>query len=138
MKRVISLASVLAVLVACLQLIVLPARAQDPIQDALNGCAKEIKTYCSAVAPGDGRLVACMKAHEDKLSDGCIYALNRADYLVKRLAISVKYVFEQCRADAVKLCPDVKVGEGRVIACLAKQKDKVGKACTTALADVTN
>jgi hypothetical protein len=51
-------------------------QAQNPIEEALQGCSKEIKTYCSSVTPGGGRLVSCAKAHEDKLSSECIYAIR--------------------------------------------------------------
>ncbi len=112
------------------------AQAKDPVQDALAGCAKELKAHCSTVKPGRGRLVSCMKAHEDKLSNQCIYALNRANYYLQALAMNIKYVVLQCRSDAVKLCPDVEIGEGRVLDCLAKNKAKVGKACDVALKDV--
>ena len=45
------------------------AKAQeDVIEDALEACKPEIETYCSQVTPGDGRLLACFVAHEDKLS----------------------------------------------------------------------
>ena len=56
------------------------ANAQNPVVDALEGCSKEIETYCSSVTPGGGRLVSCARAHEDKLSSECIYAINRAGY----------------------------------------------------------
>ena len=32
-----------------------------------RSCAKEIKKYCSTVTPGEGRVIYCMQAHEDKL-----------------------------------------------------------------------
>ena len=34
-----------------------------------------------------------------------------------------------CTDDAAKLCPNVKPGEGRIIACLVKDKDKLTNAC---------
>ena len=113
------------------------AFAQDPVQDALNGCSKELKTYCSQVKPGNKRIVACIKAHEDKLSDGCIYGVNRAAYFLKRISAAVPYVFQQCRADAAALCPGVKAGDGRIIGCLKKNEAKVGKPCKTAILDVS-
>jgi hypothetical protein len=37
--------------------------AQNPVEEALKGCSKEIEAYCSSVTPGGGRLVSCAKAH---------------------------------------------------------------------------
>jgi hypothetical protein len=34
-----------------------------------------------------------------------------------------------CEADTKKLCPGIRVGGGRIIECLAKQKDKLTDAC---------
>ena len=83
------------------------ANAQQPVMDALKGCSTEIKEYCSSVTPGNGRLVLCAKAHEDKLSSECIYAVNRAGYWVNVLVRTLTYVASQCAADALKFCPDV-------------------------------
>jgi hypothetical protein len=38
-----------------------------------------------------------------------------------------------CTNDAIKLCPNVKPGEGRVIACLVKDKSKLTAACVKLL-----
>ncbi len=112
------------------------ASAQDPIQEALEGCSSELKTYCSAVTPGGGRLVSCAKAHEDKLSSECISAINRAGYWVQFLASTLQYVATQCQADALKFCPDVKLGEERVLNCLAENKAELSKYCGLALGDI--
>jgi hypothetical protein len=117
-------------------LLVGTAFAQNPIQDALKGCDKEIKEFCSKVTPGQGRLVACAQAHVDKLSDQCIGSINRADYQLKNFALVLSYIATQCKDDAVKQCPKVKLGEGRVLNCLAKNKEKLSKFCDTALTDV--
>jgi hypothetical protein len=111
-------------------------QAQNPIEEALQGCSKEIKTYCSSVTPGGGRLVSCAKAHEDKLSSECIYAINRAGYWVDFLARTLNYVASQCEADALKHCPDVKLGEERVLNCLQANKASLNKYCGLALRDI--
>jgi hypothetical protein len=38
-----------------------------------------------------------------------------------------------CRGDATKLCANVKPGEGRVIACLVEQKEKLSADCVRLL-----
>ncbi len=112
------------------------AYAQDPVQEALKGCSNEISSYCSTVTPGGGRLVSCAKAHEDKLSTGCKYAINRAGYWVRYLADTLQYVAIQCEADAVKFCPNVKLGEARVLNCLAANRAKLNRYCGLALSDI--
>ena len=112
------------------------ANAQNPVVEALEGCSKELETYCSLVTPGGGRLVSCAKAHEDKLSSECIYSLNRAGYWLETLARTLSYVVTQCAADAVKFCPDVEVGEQRVLNCLGENKANLNKYCSLALSDI--
>ncbi len=110
--------------------------AQNPVEEALKGCSKEIKAYCSSVTPGGGRLVSCAKAHEDKLSSECVYAINRAGYWLDLLASTLSYVASQCGADALKYCPNVKLGEERVLNCLRENKENLNKYCGLALRDI--
>ncbi len=112
------------------------AYAQGPVQDALKGCSNVIKTNCGAVTLGGGRLIFCARAHEDKLSSDFVYAINRAGYWVRYLASTLQYVATQCGADAVKFCPDVKLGEKRVLNCLAANRAKLNKYCGLALSDI--
>lgn len=112
------------------------AQAQNAIDDVLLGCEQDAKKYCSTVTPGNGRILTCMQAHEDKISKECRYSINRASYLISKLALTVGYVANQCIADAQKLCGDVEPGEGRIISCLAQNQSKLDTGCSNALKDV--
>ncbi len=112
------------------------SQAQNAVEEALKDCSKELKEYCSSVTPGGGRLVSCAKAHEDKLSSQCIYAINRAGYWLDSLTRTLSYVGSQCAADALKHCPDVKLGEERVLNCLQANKANLNKYCGLALKDI--
>jgi len=126
---------IVATIVVCISSIG-TAEAQSPIDEAINGCATELKTHCSTVKPGGGRLVACMKAHEDKASSKCKFAANRAAFRLKSIALQLNYIIFQCKDDAVKNCAGVKMGEGRALKCLAKNQSKLGANCVTALKDI--
>ena len=43
-----------------------------------KGCEAAITTTCKDVTPGEGRILACLYAHGDKLSGKCEYALYDA------------------------------------------------------------
>ena len=43
-----------------------------------NSCADDIKRYCSTVTPGEGRMIYCIQAHEDKISPKCAFDLEEA------------------------------------------------------------
>src|SRR3569832_975075 len=46
------------------------------IKNLENACGEDIKKYCGTVTPGNGRVVYCMQAHEDKISTKCGYNLD--------------------------------------------------------------
>ena len=51
-----------------------------------EGCQAEIETYCKDVTLGKARIMACLYAHEDKLSERCKYALYEASCQLARAA----------------------------------------------------
>ena len=126
-------------LVACVMVVpVQQSFAQDSLMDyVLTSCEADIKQYCSQVTPGEGRLLYCAAAHEDKLSGQCSYALYKASSLLEQLAAAVAHVATECGADIEKLCAGVKAGEGRILSCLEAQKAAVSESCKQAIADTT-
>ena len=111
--------------------------AQGIVETVEQGCATEITTYCSQVSPGEGRLLACFYAHEDKLSGQCQYALYSASAQLDQAVSALDYLATQCRDDILKLCGGVQVGEGRVLDCLKSNSASVSAACNQAVGDVT-
>ena len=110
--------------------------AQDIVTTIEQGCSAEIENYCSQVTPGDGRLLACFFAHEDKLTGQCQYALYNASAQLEHAISALNYVAGQCQSDMEKLCANVAVGEGRVLDCLEANKESVTAACNQAIGDV--
>jgi len=110
--------------------------AQDPVGTVVKGCATEIDTYCSQVTPGEGRLLACFYAHEDKLSGQCQYALYDAAAELDRAVSALNYLAGECHDDIMSFCASVQVGEGRVIDCLKGKGEAVSAACRQAMEDV--
>jgi hypothetical protein len=110
--------------------------AQDPAATVHTGCATEIETYCSQVTEGEGRLLACFYAHEDKLSGACQFALYDASAQLEHAVSALNYVAGQCEDDIEKLCASVQAGEGRLLECLGGQKEAVSAECSRAIGDV--
>ncbi len=113
------------------------AAAQDPaaIDIDLEACRPEVETWCSQVAPGEGRLLACFYAHEDKLSDRCGFALYRAAATLQEHVAKLGHAANACAADLTRHCADVAPGEGRLLACLDTSGSDVSDACKQALRD---
>ena len=111
------------------------AQGQDPVQTALNACKPEIENYCSQVSPGDGRLLACFFAHEDKLSGQCSWALYEASAQLEQFVAAIGHLATECHDDLMNHCGDVETGEGRVGECLLEHEEEVSAACKRAIED---
>ena len=113
-----------------------PAVAQESVGEYLmKACEADLKQYCSQVTPGEGRLLHCVAAHEDKLSGQCEYALYQAASALEQLSAAIAYVARSCATEIKSLCSDVQAGEGRILACLEENGASLGDPCKKALAD---
>ncbi len=131
-KRVVLLAVVAMFFVS-----ISSAWAADNVIDTVaKGCEKELTTYCKDVTPGEGRILACLYAHSDKLTGQCEYALYDSAVQLERFVAALTYVANECDADMEKFCADIAVGEGRVLKCLDDNAEKISARCTQALKDV--
>jgi hypothetical protein len=108
---------------------------QTLVDTVVKGCDKELKTYCKDVTPGEGRVVACLYAYEDKLSARCEYALYDAAAQLERAINALAYAANECRDDLSKFCSDIKAGEGRLLQCIDKNDAKISTRCKQALKD---
>ncbi|CAB5141960.1 hypothetical protein D3OALGA1CA_4213 [Olavius algarvensis associated proteobacterium Delta 3] len=109
---------------------------QDLVETVVNGCKAEMDKFCSQVTPGEGRMLACLFAHGDKLSPKCEYALYDAAVQLERAVAALGYVANECDADLEKFCSSVAAGEGRLLQCLENNDKKVSKRCKNALKEV--
>jgi hypothetical protein len=125
------------VVVAVLLVSAAGAWAQDDVIDGvMKACEPEINAYCSQVTLGEGRLLACFYAHEDKLSGRCQYALYQGVAALEDFAAAITHLAVECENDLLEFCGDVELGEGRVGTCLLEHKDQVDEACRNAMDDV--
>jgi hypothetical protein len=117
----------------------LPALAQDATavpglaEQAQTACKVELETFCKTVTPGEGRLLACLYAHNDKLSGACEYALLDAAAQLDQAISALEYVANECQKDIDSLCAGVIAGRGRILACLASAGSKVSASCAHAI-----
>ena len=112
------------------------ATAQDIVSEVQKGCGVEIEKYCSQVSMGEGRLLACFYAHEDKLSGQCQFTLYSAAAQLEHAVSALNYVAGQCEDDILAHCAEVQLGEGRILDCLNTNADSVSAECKTAVAEV--
>ena len=66
-------------------------------QGMQSACASDIATYCKGVQQGDGKLVGCLRANEQKLSPQCKQGMQSAAGLLKE-------VVQACEDDVHRFC----------------------------------
>ncbi len=125
------------IVLSLLFLVAIPVAAeQDLVKSVAQGCKAELETYCKDVTPGDGRILACLYAHGDKLSGQCEYALYDAAVQLERAVAALAYLANECSDDLDQYCSDVAMGQGRLLKCLEKNDKKISQRCKQALKDV--
>jgi hypothetical protein len=113
------------------------AEEMGPVEMVADGCKKDIETYCKNVTPGEGRVLACLFAYEDKLSNRCEYALYDAAAQLERAIAALTFLANECKDDLKTYCSNIKPGEGRLINCIDKNMEKVSSRCKQAIKDVS-
>ena len=123
--------------IASLMAFSLPASAvEDLVESVATGCEKELSTFCKDVTPGEGRILACLYAHADKVSSRCEYAVYDAAAQLERAVSALTYVANECDEDIDSICGKFEQGEGRILTCLKKNEGKVSKRCNQAMKDI--
>ena len=98
-----------------------------------NACANDIKKYCRTVTPGEGRMIYCMQAHENKISTKCAFELGEAATSVQSAADALKDAVIACKAELNGVCGKVVPGQGRIAACLLSNKSTASAGCADAI-----
>lgn len=115
----------------------LNAQAEESLAQAtMDACKSDIEKYCSKVTLGEGRLLACFYAHEDKLSTECQLGLYEAAATLDAAVNVFNNIAVSCKTDIADHCGDIKPGEGRILMCLKEKEKSVTEKCGKALSDV--
>ena len=91
-------------------------------QQAGKPCAGDIKTLCSGIQPGEGRLKACIKSHLTELSETC-----------NDRVLTVAVTGKACKADVAKLCAGVVPGTGGLRTCIKSHMAELSDPCKDAM-----
>ena len=107
------------------------AKIEKALTKVANACSADLRTFCSAVSPGEGRIAFCLAAHEDKVSGRCYEALLDIAGDFELASNRLMWTAKVCEADIAKVCGSVRSGEGRIAQCLVQNKPKLQPACRT-------
>jgi len=98
----------------------------EKLAAAANGdeypCMDELEKFCKGVKSGEGRLIECLEGHKNELSPVCS---GKVDQFRSRVEDSKKI----CAADIGKFCPDVQLGQGRLLRCLKEKLTDLSPPC---------
>jgi hypothetical protein len=95
-------------------------------------CREELRNFCSTVTPGEGRLLLCMQAHEDKLGNQCELALFDASRNSQQTVQRVGRIAEACWGDIQMQC----AGSGSIAQCIAEKRATLSPRCQAAAAEL--
>jgi len=102
------------------------------IERVQGACRDEIQNFCSTVTPGEGRLMLCMQAHEDKLSNQCEVALLDASRNVQQAMRRMERVADACWTDIQNHC----VGVPSIAQCMSEKRTLLSARCQAVAADL--
>lgn len=116
--------------------------ATDASADSADGfnqaCGADIADVCSEVTPGDGRIQACLYAHQDTITDACFAATEQSGVILERVFDRYNGLYEACGADIQTHCGDVEFGGGNLIMCLNENLAEVSEGCTAELPSIAS
>ncbi|MGF1445612.1 MAG: cysteine rich repeat-containing protein [Pikeienuella sp.] len=101
--------------------------------DILAACGADVITYCRAITPGDGRVIACLYAHEDQVSPRCDAAIGDMADLMGRLFVQLRAVYQECGDDIRAVCGTTGLGEGQLLSCLDEERNSLSASCIAVL-----
>jgi hypothetical protein len=112
------------------------SQVRDRIAGAIGriegACRDELRNFCSTVTPGEGRLLLCMQAHEDKLSNQCELALFDASRNIQQTMQKIGRVAEACWTDIQMQCG----GDSSIAQCIAEKRANLSPRCQAAAAEL--
>jgi hypothetical protein len=109
-------------------------KAEAAVEKVLAACEPDLKSFCTTVTPGEGRLALCLMAHEDKISGTCYDALLGVAEGIDLAISNVDRAAKACGPDIKKHCSTVEAGQGRIAQCLIDKKSELSTACSAEVA----
>jgi Golgi apparatus protein 1 len=106
-------------------------RISGAVQQLRSACAQELSKFCGSVSPGEGRLLLCMQAHEDKLGRGCELALLETSRNIGSAVRSVERFAQACWNDIQVYC---RTAAGSVTQCVIDNRSLLSPQCQAIVA----
>ena len=112
--------------------------AKDTAQALHKACLPDMDKFCSTVNIGEGRMLACLYAHEDQITEDCDTAMSDTADVLDSFMFNLTTALGQCAEDIDKVCGGVEFGNGRMLSCLKQNSSKVSADCQKAADRLTD
>jgi Cysteine rich repeat/PRC-barrel domain len=105
-------------------------RMSSAMQKLRDACQDELRSFCSTVTPGEGRVLLCMQAHEDKLGRQCEMALLETSRDIGHAIRRVERFAQACLNDIKVHCSMA----GSVTKCMVENRAALSPQCQAIVA----
>jgi Cysteine rich repeat len=106
---------------------------REQMEEIRAACEADAKKFCSGIRPGAGRIAACLKSHQNELSESCKNEGEKLHARGEERRGLMQDVRQACHDDAGKFCSGIRPGGGRIAACLKSHQNELSQPCTTAI-----
>ncbi|PLX37719.1 MAG: hypothetical protein C0606_05435 [Hyphomicrobiales bacterium] len=113
------------------------ASAPASAQGVWEACEADVAKLCEGVEPGNGRILSCIYAHENSISEKCGEEFADFGDLLDAVFFEVATAFATCAPDLEKHCSDVAAGGGRLLTCLHDVQPKLEPECGAIVDELT-
>jgi outer membrane protein OmpA-like peptidoglycan-associated protein len=107
----------------------------DSLQVVGQTCGADIAKYCQGDPLGGGRIMKCLGDHSATVSGACKTSVANMRALLATRAKARAAVAKVCANDIIRVCPDIKPGDGNLLDCYMKAKNLVTPACRQTVVD---
>jgi len=102
------------------------ARIAGAVQQLRTACQDELRKFCSTVTPGEGRLLLCMQAHQDKIGRQCELSLLETSRNIGKAVSQMESFAQVCWPDIQVHCSGA---GGSISQCVIDNRSSLSPAC---------
>jgi Cysteine rich repeat len=105
-------------------------RVAAAVQSVQQACAPDVSKFCGNVTRGEGRLLVCMHAHDDQLSQGCQMSLYQVSRGLEQALGRVEKIADACWSDIQAQCGNAE----RIGQCVMEKAQSLSPQCQAVVA----
>lgn len=105
----------------------------EAIDRLARSCGADINKFCKKVNLGGGRVQACLDQNAAKVSAQCKITAHEVRVLIQQRVQARVSLMQVCDIDIRRLCPGVQPGDGNLLECFYKARQRASPQCQAAV-----